>query len=108
MTRKQLGLAILVTADGTLVGTFTDGDLRRVFERVKDPRQLDARAAHARSRRSPSAPPVPISTVKAAHPAVECLRVMRDSQITSLIVVDDDDKPIGLLRLIDLVQAGLG
>ncbi|HUU97265.1 MAG TPA: KpsF/GutQ family sugar-phosphate isomerase [Phycisphaerae bacterium] len=108
MTRKQLGLAVVVERDGALVGTFTDGDLRRVFERVKDPRRLEARAAHTCSRRSTLAPAVPISTVKASHPAVECLRIMRDSQITSLVVADDDDKPIGLLRLMDLLRAGLG
>jgi arabinose-5-phosphate isomerase len=108
MTRQQLGLAIIVEQRGTLLGTFTDGDLRRVLERADDPRQLDARAAHACSRRSATAPPVPVSTVKGAHTAVDCLRIMRDAQITSLIVVDDDDKPVGLLRLLDLLRAGLG
>jgi arabinose-5-phosphate isomerase len=108
MTRKALGLAIVVERDGSLVGTFTDGDLRRVFERAKDPRRLDARAAHRHSRRSPAAPPVPISTVKGARPAVDCLRIMRDAQITSLVVADDDDRPVGLLRLLDLLRAGLG
>ena len=44
MTRKQLGLALIVEPDGRLLGTFTDGDLRRVFERVADPRRMDARA----------------------------------------------------------------
>ena len=32
---------------------------------------------------------------------MSCLRIVRHSQITSLVVVDDDDKPIGLLRLLD-------
>jgi len=107
MTRKQLGLALIVESDGRLVGTFTDGDLRRVFERVVDPRKLDARAAHARSRRSATAPAVPISTVGPEHLAVDCLRIMSDSQITSLVVAGGDGKPIGLLRLVDLVKAGL-
>ncbi len=107
MTRKQLGLALLCERDGTLLGTFTDGDLRRVFSRVPDPRGLDARAAHARSRRDPSAPPVPISTVRSLRPAVECLRIMRESQITSLVVVDEGGKPVGLLRVMDLLDAGL-
>jgi len=108
MTRKQLGLALIVTPDGRLLGTFTDGDLRRVFERVDNPRELDARTAHARSRRSPSAPAVPVSTVTPRHLAVECLRIMSTSQITSLVVIDDAGRPIGLLRLIDLLKAGLG
>ncbi len=108
MTRKQLGLALIVDGAGVLLGTFTDGDLRRIFERVPDPIALDARGAFAHSRRSPDAPAVRCSTVRAARLAIDCLQIMRDSQITSLAVVDESDRPIGLLRLMDLIQAGLG
>jgi arabinose-5-phosphate isomerase len=107
MTRKQLGLAMIVRPDGSLLGTFTDGDLRRVFERVAEPRTLDAETAHAKSRRPSASPPVPISTIQPAHPAIDCLRIMRDSQITSLVVTDTAGRPIGLLRLLDLLKAGL-
>lgn len=107
ITRKQIGLALIVEPDGSLLGTFTDGDLRRILERVDNPRQLDARAAHARSRRSSDAPAVRISSVPDSRPAVDCLQYMRDSQITSLVVVNDAGKPIGVLRLMDLLNAGL-
>ena len=108
MTRKRLGLALLVDRDGRLLGTFTDGDLRRIFERVPDPRGLDARTAYASSRRATGAPPVPVSSVQGEHLAVDCLRIMRSSQITSLVVTDASGKPVGLLRLMDLLDAGLG
>lgn len=108
MTRKQLGLALIVEPDGALVGVFTDGDLRRIFERVAEPQKLTAREAHARSRRSADAPSVPRSAVELARPAVDCVRIMRDSQITSLIVIDAENKPVGVLRLFDLINAGLG
>ncbi len=107
MTRKQLGLALLVDADGRFVGTFTDGDLRRVFERVADPQTLDARGAYQRSRRDPGAPPVPVSTVRPSHLAVDCLQIMRSAQITSLVVTDEARRPVGVVRLVDLVNAGL-
>ena len=107
MTRKQLGLSLVCESDGRLLGTFTDGDLRRIFSRVPNPRDLDAREAYARSRRSSSAPPVPISKVTGQEPAVECLRIMRDGQITSLVVADEGGKPLGLLRLLDLINAGI-
>ncbi len=107
MTRKQLGLTLIREADGKLLGTFTDGDLRRIFSRVANPRELDARAVHAQSRRSSSAPPVPVSTVRGSELAVECLQIMRRSQITSLVVVNESEKPVGLLRLMDLLEAGL-
>ena len=51
---------------------------------------------------------MPVSTVKATHLAIECLRIMRTAQITSLVVTDDAGKPVGLLRLMDLLGAGLG
>jgi len=108
MTRKQLGLALIIHSDGRLLGTFTDGDLRRIFERVENPRRLDAAEAHARSRRSPAEPPVPISAVGPNRLAVDCLEIMRSAQITSLVVTDDTGRPVGLLRLMDLIQAGLG
>jgi arabinose-5-phosphate isomerase len=107
ITRKQLGLALVCERDGTLVGTFTDGDLRRVFSRVPQPHELDARAARAASRRPSAAPAVPISTVLESDLAVECLRIMRESEITALVVVDDTGKPVGLVRLLDLLRAGL-
>jgi arabinose-5-phosphate isomerase len=107
MTRKQLGLALIVADDGQLLGTFTDGDLRRLFERVEDARRLDAHDAHTRSRRAASDPPVKTSTVRPTRLAVDCLRMMRESQITSLVVTDKDGHPVGLLRLMDLLQAGL-
>jgi len=107
ITRKQLGLTLLCNADGTLLGTFTDGDLRRIFERTPNPRDLNASEAYAKSRRSAAAPSVPVSMVPASQLAVDCLRVMRRGQITSLVVVDEHDKPVGLLRLMDLLDAGL-
>ena len=107
MTRKRLGLALIVDGGGRLLGTFTDGDLRRVFERVAEPRALDAQAALARSRRPAAAPAVPISAIEPERLAVDCLRIMRDEQITSLVVTDGAGRPAGLLRLMDLLNAGL-
>lgn len=108
MTAKRLGLALIVEDDGSVAGAFTDGDLRRLIERVADPSNLTAREAHARSRRTQTEAPVRQSAVSPGTLAVDCLRLMRDSQITSLIVSDDQGAPIGLLRLVDLLDAGLG
>lgn len=106
MTRKRLGLALIVHAGGTLLGTFTDGDLRRLLERVENPRRLSAGEAHSQSRRSGGAPAVRTSTIDPQRLAVECFRLMRDSEITSLVVAQAE-KPVGVLRLMDLVRAGI-
>lgn len=108
-TRKQLGLALIVEGDGRLLGTFTDGDLRRLAAAgVERLFELDARTAYARSRRSAAAPTVRASTVTPETLAVDCLELMRDSQITSLVVIDGERRPVGLLRLADLSNAGVG
>ncbi|MCA9243793.1 MAG: KpsF/GutQ family sugar-phosphate isomerase, partial [Phycisphaerales bacterium] len=107
MTGKRLGLALVIDDDRHLVGVFTDGDLRRLFDRVNNPRDLTAREAITNSRRDPSAPAVPTSSVTRQRLAIDCLRIMEDSQITSLVVVDEDRRPIGVLRLLDILQAGV-
>ena len=107
MTQKRLGLALIVERDGQLMGTFTDGDLRRAQERVPDPHKLDARTLFSKTRRPSSAPDVPVSRVPGQLPAVECLRIMREAQITSLVIVDEHQHPTGVLRLLDLLRAGL-
>lgn len=107
MTGKQLGLAILTCAEGRLLGTFTDGDLRRLLQRVENPRGLTAAQAFAGSRRAAGEPTVLHSTTTVDQLAVDCLRVMREGQITSLVAIDGACAPVGLLRLMDLIAAGL-
>jgi arabinose-5-phosphate isomerase len=108
VTGKHLGMACIVDDKGSLVGVFTDGDLRRLLTRCESPSQLTAAEAWRQSRRDPSEPNVKCSTVKPDTLAVDCLRLMRESAITMLVVSDDGAGPVGVVRLQDLVQAGLG
>ena len=52
--------------------------------------------------------PVKCSTVLPTILAVDCLRLMRESAITVLVISEDGARPVGLVRLQDLVRAGLG
>lgn len=108
ITRKHVGMACILRDDRTLLGVFTDGDLRRLLQREPQPTRLTAREAWRVSRRDPAELPVPHSSVPPATLAVECLRMMRDAQITSLVVAEGDYVPLGIVRLQDLVRAGLG
>lgn len=107
MTNKHLGCALLVESDRRLFGVFTEGDLRRLLERSDRPMSLAAREAWRLSRRDPTEPPVPVSFVPPHTLAVECLEIMRASQITGLVIASPDRVPLGFLRLQDLVKAGL-
>lgn len=108
MTGKHLGMTCVVRQDGSLTGIVTDGDLRRLFLRCAEPASLRAGEVVARSRREPDETPVPCSTVTGTTLAVDCLASMRASQITVLIVSDDGVKPSGVIRMQDLIHAGIG
>jgi len=107
MTAKRLGMACVVEESGSLLGVFTDGDLRRLLARCDRPASLSTGEAWRQSRRSPDEPQVQCSTVEPSMLAVECLRRMRESQITVLVVSEDGHRPTGVVRLQDLVRAGV-
>lgn len=108
ITSKRLGMTCVVEDNEGLIGVVTDGDLRRLFLRCKNPGRLTARDAWRQSRRDPNEPPVECSTVLPTQLAVECLRSMRESQITVLVLSEDGSRPVGIIRLQDIVRAGIG
>jgi len=89
-------------APGQLMGLITDGDLRRALRDHGPERWPDLSASDLMT-------PDPI-TVSAGLLAVEALQKMENNRrkpISVLPVVDENDRLKGLLRLHDLVQAGL-
>jgi arabinose-5-phosphate isomerase len=100
LTGHGLG-AVLLVEQGRLAGIVTDGDLRRAVERHGGA-VLDLTASDIAT----SSP----TTVQASAPLGEALRLMEDrpSQIAVLPVLGADGAVVGLVRIHDLVQAGLG
>jgi arabinose-5-phosphate isomerase len=94
MTRRPLGAACVVSADGTLAGFITDGDLRRVLTNHDDIRQLCAADAMTPT-------PVTIGPDATLGEALERME-RRRSQISVLPVVDEAGCALGLLRLHDV------
>jgi arabinose-5-phosphate isomerase len=93
MSRKGLGMTCVLDAEGRLAGLITDGDLRR---HMGEPGILDRPAASVMTRE-----PV---TVRPELLAVEALNLMEGRKITSLVVVDADRRPEGVVHLHDLWQ----
>lgn len=93
--------AVPVVADGVLAGIVTDGDVRRALER----HQLDELGSLQVSSMMTAGPVTTAPDVL----AYDALRLMEDrpSQITVLPVVEGDGAVRGVLRLHDLVRAGL-
>ncbi len=105
MTSKQLGMTCVVDSEGVLVGVLTDGDLRRLMERTAAPLAMSAREALDVSPRGKKrTPPFTIAKEELAAKAVP---VLQKHILTQLVVVDADAKPIGVIRWIDLLKAGV-
>ena len=95
MSRKGLGFAAVVDADLRMLGIFTDGDLRRLIERGADLRALKAKDVMN---------PAP-RRVMADALAVDAAGVMEKHRITSVVVVDADERIVGALNSNDLMRA---
>jgi len=108
ITGKRLGMACILGEDGAFQGVFTDGDLRRLLTRCASPGELTAGQAWQQSRRDTAEPLVKGTLVRPETLAVDCLALMRESEITVLVVSQDERMPDGIIRLQDIVAAGLG
>ncbi|MBF0339517.1 MAG: KpsF/GutQ family sugar-phosphate isomerase [Magnetococcales bacterium] len=97
MTAKRFGMTGVVDAEGRLTGVITDGDLRRLLEREKDP--LNRLAGEIMTRHP--------KVIAADALAAEAVRVMETLKITSLLVVSGEQIPTGVIHLHDLLEAGL-
>jgi arabinose-5-phosphate isomerase len=94
MTRKGLGMTTVVDGDGRLAGVITDGDLRRLHLRGRPFETLRAGDVATRSPR----------TIGADDLAAKALEVM-EGKITSLVVVDEAQRPRGVVHLHDILRA---
>ncbi|MFJ7883623.1 KpsF/GutQ family sugar-phosphate isomerase [Pseudomonas sp. NPDC096917] len=97
MTHKSLGMTVIVEEDGRLAGIFTDGDLRRTLDR-----EIDIRNATIDSVMTPHG-----KTARAEMLAAQALKIMEDHKISALVVVDEEDRPVGALNMHDLLRAGV-
>ncbi len=95
MSAKGMGCTAIVDAAGQPIGIFTDGDLRRLFERGGDLRQTRAADAMTRNPR----------TVEADALAVEAADLMETAKITSVLVVDATGVLVGAVTSNDLLRA---
>jgi arabinose-5-phosphate isomerase len=95
MTRKGLGATAITDADGHVLGIFTDGDLRRLIEKGTDPRALTAREVMTANPR----------VVRDDALAVDAAEVMEAARITSVLVVDAEQRLVGALNTNDLMRA---
>jgi arabinose-5-phosphate isomerase len=97
MSRKGLGMTAIVDADSHLLGIFTDGDLRRSFDRQVDVHATRMDEVMTRGGRA----------IGRKALAAEAVHLMEEHRITALPVVDADGILVGALNVHDLLRAGV-
>ena len=97
MSSKGLGMTAVVDQDRRLVGIITDGDLRRQMTTAAD--ILGRRAGDLMTRH-----PV---TVRRDTLAAEVLALLEQRKITSVVVVDSDERVEGIVHLHHLWRTGM-
>jgi arabinose-5-phosphate isomerase len=93
MSAKKLGMTTVTAADGTLAGILTDGDLRRLMEK------------HGGATLAMTAGDCMVKNPQTLGPKVlasEALNLMEKRKITSVVVVDEARRVLGVLHLHDL------
>ena len=97
MSARGLGMTTVVDSDGRLCGIFTDGDLRRALDRRVDVHETPISEVMTRGGR----------TIGPDALAVDAARLIEEYRITSLVVVDPEQRVVGALNVHDLIRAGV-
>ncbi|MEJ2515142.1 MAG: KpsF/GutQ family sugar-phosphate isomerase [Gammaproteobacteria bacterium] len=96
MTRKGLGMTAVIADDRSLLGVYTDGDLRRTLDAGHDLQSTPIRDVMTAN----------VKTVEPGMLAAEAVRMMEAHAITALLVVEDGEV-VGAFNVHDLLHAGV-
>jgi arabinose-5-phosphate isomerase len=100
ITEAVTGAAIIVNADGKLSGYLTDGDVRRLLVHSQNADELLRQNVAKIMTRSPLA-------FSPGQLALEAMRSLQERGVDDAPVVDENNTPVGLLDVQELLRAGL-
>ncbi len=100
MIDKRLGMTTVVDDRGRLVGILTDGDIRRMLHRYGAVDQLKVLQVMTKD-------PKTIGGEQLLASAVHRMETNPGGPITSLVIVDAEGKPDGVLHLHDCLRLGI-
>ncbi|MDC4508851.1 KpsF/GutQ family sugar-phosphate isomerase [Acinetobacter baumannii] len=98
ISNKRLGLTTIVDEQDHLLGIFTDGDLRRLIDKQQG-FDVNLPVSEVMTKKP--------STISQEARAVEALQLLNQKKISQFVVVDDQNKVIGVISMHDLIQAGV-
>ncbi|MBN2441197.1 MAG: CBS domain-containing protein [Spirochaetales bacterium] len=93
MTQKKIGLVIVINKQNELMGIVTDGDMRRILNSNKDNLNKSIKEIMNKN-------PVVIHDTMFLAQALE---IMEEKRITTLVVINEKNIPIGYLNLHDIL-----
>lgn len=96
ITRKNLGMTVVCNNDMNIIGIFTDGDLRRVFDT-----NIDMRNARIADIMTPGG-----IRIQPTMLAVDALNLMQSRHVTCVLVAEGDHL-LGVVHMHDLLRAGV-
>lgn len=98
ITRKRFGGACVLNETGQLIGIITDGDLRRL---LLQPRDFSSIRAGGVMNPHPK-------TAAAGSACTLAFEIMEQHNILQLVIIDAETRPVGMVHLHDLLEAGVG
>lgn len=106
ITSHALGGTSIVGADGRLAGILTDGDVRRVFRRPSSGESTVAEVMQTPVSELMTREPSSIRGDDLAYDALQLMENHRPRPIMVLPVLDGEDRPLGMINIHTLLQAG--
>lgn len=97
MTQKKLGVTTIVNQEDELAGIFTDGDIRRAFDNNAD---IHKTMIHQIMTKNPK-------VIRPGTLAAEALHLMEKHKITALVVISEQNQPVGIVHMHDILRAGV-
>ena len=97
ISSKGLGVTLVVNDHGSLTGIITDGDLRRAM--LCD-REMLEKESYLFMTKNPK-------TIREDELVLRGVSLMEQFTITALGVIDQDQKPVGILKMQDIIREGV-
>lgn len=94
VSQKRLGMAIVTDENQRVLGVFTDGDLRRAIDQGLNLQTTLVDQVMTSN----------CKTINKDKLAAEALRMMEVSKITTLIIMDEEKKALGVVHIHDILS----
>lgn len=97
ISSSRMGATAVLNSQNQIVGIITDGDLRRSIQNSESLLELKAKEIMH---------PQP-KYIRANEMAIEGVNILKEHQISQLIVVDEDQQYLGMVHLHEMMKEGL-